>query len=156
MSILFVIKFNKELSFYIDYQKHNILIKYNQYSIFLIKKFLIRIINCKYLTKLDIIVAFNKLCIYSKSKIFIIFVISIKIYKYYIFFFELINNFANYQYYINNIFFEYLHNFYQIYLDNVLVYSKMQKKYIQYIYLVLQKLIDIELQINIRKYEFYI
>ncbi len=111
LSILFVVKFNKKLYFYINYRELNILIKYNRYSIFLIKKTLIRIINCKYLTKLNIIATFNKLRIYSKSKEFTIFVIFIEIDKYYIYFFELINSFASYQYYINNISFEYLYNF---------------------------------------------
>ena len=131
LSILFAIKFNKELCFYINYRKLNTLTKRNRYFISLIEKTLIRIINCKYLTKLNIIVAFNKLRIYSKSKDFITFVIFIKVYKYYVLFFELTNNFASYQYYINNVFFEYLYNFYQVYFDNILVYNKIRKKYTQ-------------------------
>ncbi len=96
LSILFVVKFNKKLRFYINYRKLNILTKRNRYSISLIEETLTRIIDYKYLTKLNIIVAFNKLCIYSKSKNFIIFVTSIKVYKYYIFLFELTNNLASY------------------------------------------------------------
>ena len=156
LSILFVVKFNKKLRFYINYRKLNILTKRNRYSISLIEETLTRIIDYKYLTKLNIIVAFNKLCIYSKSKNFIIFVTSIKVYKYYIFLFELTNNLASYQHYINNILFEYLYNFCQVYFDNMLVYNKTRKKRTQHIYLVLQKLIDIELQVNIRKCEFYV
>ena len=95
LSILFAIKLNKELCFCVNYRKLNILIKRNRYFISLIKETLIRIINCKYLTKLDIIVAFNKFRIYFKSEEFIIFVIFIKVYKYYVLSFELINNFAN-------------------------------------------------------------
>ena len=108
----------------------------------MIEKTLIQVINCKYLTKLDIIVAFNKLRMHFKNEEFIIFVIFIKVYKYYVFLFELINNLASYQHYINNVLFEYLYDFYQVYLDNVLVYSKTRKKHIQHVYLVLQKLID--------------
>ena len=154
--VLFVIKFNKKLRFYINYRKLNALIKRNRYFIFLIEKTLIPIISCKYLTKLNIIVAFNKLRMHFKSKDFIILVIFIKVYKYYVLLFELINDFVSYQHYINNVLFEYLYDFCQVYFDNVLIYNKTQKKYTQYVYLVLQKLIDVELQINIRKYQFYV
>ena len=96
LSILFAIKLNKKLRFYVNYRKLNILTKRNRYSISLIEETLTRIINCKYLTKLNIIVAFNKLRMHSKSENFIIFVIFIEVYKYYVLFFELINNFASY------------------------------------------------------------
>ena len=145
LSILFAIKLNKEFYFCINYRKFNALIKRNRYFILLIEETLIQVINCKYLTKLNIIVAFNKLRIHSKSEEFIIFVISIRVYKYYVFLFELTNDFASYKYYINDILFEYLYNFCQIYFDNVLIYSKTRKKHTQYIYLVLQKLIDARL-----------
>ncbi len=128
--ILLIVKFNKKLYFCVNYQKFNLLIKRNRYFISLIKETLIRIINCKYLTKLNIIVVFNKLRIHFKCEEFIIFVIFIRVYKYYMFSFELINNFANYQHYVNNIFFEYLYNFYQVYFDNVLIYNKIRKKHI--------------------------
>ena len=148
--ILFAIKLNKELYFCVNYWKLNILTKRNRYSILLIEKTLIRIINCKYLTKLDIIVVFNKLRIYSKNEDFTIFVIFIKVYKYYMLLFELTNDFASYQYYINNVLFECLYNFYQVYFDNVLVYNKTRKKHTQHVHLVLQKLINARLQVNIR------
>jgi len=110
--ILFAIKFNKELRFCVNYRKLNALIKRNRYSILLIKKTLTRVISCKYLIKFNIIIAFNKLYMHLKSENFVIFIISIRIYKYYMLFFKLINNFASYQYYINNVLFKYLHDFY--------------------------------------------
>jgi len=94
--VLFVAKSNEELRFYVDYRKLNALIRRNRYSISLIKKTLARVMNCKYLIKLDIIVAFNKLRMHLDSENYITFVISIKVYKYYVLFFDLINELTSY------------------------------------------------------------
>jgi hypothetical protein len=70
--------------------------------------------------------------------------------------FRLINKPAIYQKYINNILFDYLNNFYIIYLDNILIYSDDSLQHKIYIRLVLQKLYDIGLQTDIKKYKFNI
>jgi hypothetical protein len=57
---------------------------------------------------------------------------------------------------MNNILFDYLDNFYIIYLDNILIYSNDLLKHKIYIRLVLQKLYNISLQADIKKYEFNI
>ena len=90
--ILFAKKSNKRLRFCVNYRRLNIIIKRNRYLISLIDEVLIRIQGCKYLTRLNIIAAFNKLRIYLDSKKFIIFVTSLKSYKYRILLFDLINN----------------------------------------------------------------
>ncbi len=51
--------------------------------------------NYKYLIKLDIIVAFNKLRIHSNNKNYITFVIIMSVYKSYVLFFDLINKLTN-------------------------------------------------------------
>ena len=80
--VLFVAKSNEELRFCVDYRKLNALIRQNQYLISLIKKTLIRVMNYKYLIKLNIIIAFNKLRMHLNSENYITFVISIEVYKY--------------------------------------------------------------------------
>jgi len=52
--------------------------------------------NCKYLIKLDIIIAFNKLRMHLNNKNYITFVITISVYKYYVFLFDLINKLTSY------------------------------------------------------------
>ncbi len=52
--------------------------------------------------------------------------------------------------------FEYLNDFCQVYLNDVLIYSKTLKKYICYVQLILQKFIDASLQINIKNCEFHV
>ena len=89
--VLFVEKSNEGLRFCVDYRKLNAIIKRNRYFISLINEILIRIQDCKYLIRLNIIIVFNKLRMHSNNKDFIIFVISLKIYKYRVLSFELTN-----------------------------------------------------------------
>ena len=116
-----------------NYKKLNVIIKKNHYFIFLINKILIKIQNCKYFIRLNIIIIFNKLQIYSNNENFITFIISFKAYKYRILLFKLINDLIIYQQYINDIFFKYFNNFYQAYLNNILIYNKIKKNHIKYI-----------------------
>ncbi len=94
--VLFVAKSNEELRFCVDYRKLNALIRQNQYLISLIKKTLIRVMNYKYLIKLNIIIAFNKLRMHLNSENYITFVIFIRVYKYYVLLFDLINELTSY------------------------------------------------------------
>ena len=109
--ILFIEKLNEELRFCVDYKKLNVIIKRNRYFISLINEILTRIQDCKYFIRLNIITAFNKLRIYSNNENFIIFVISLEAYKYRMLSFELTNESAIYQQYMNDIFFEYFNDF---------------------------------------------
>ena len=110
-SIFFVIKFNKELRFCVDYRKFNVIIKRNDYFIFFIDKTLIKLIKCKYIIKLNIIVTFNKLWMHSKNKNLITFICLLKIYKYHVLSFDLTNDFFNYQHYMNDMLFDFLNEF---------------------------------------------
>ena len=95
-SILFVAKLNESFRFCINYRKFNAIIRRNRYPIFFIEEILVRIMNCRYLTKLNIIVVFNKLRMHSNSENLIIFITFMKIYKYYILSFNLTNESASY------------------------------------------------------------
>ena len=57
---------------------------------------------------------------------------------------------------MNNVFFEYFNNFVQTYFDDVFIYNKTCKEYIKHVYKIFKKLIDVDLQVNIEKCEFYI
>jgi len=72
-SILFVAKLNEEFRFCVNYRKLNALTCRNRYSISLIEKTLARVMSCKYLIKLNIIVAFNKLRMHLDSENYITF-----------------------------------------------------------------------------------
>ena len=143
--ILFIIKFNEEFCFRVDYRKLNVIIKRNNYFISFIDETLIKFIKCKYITKLNIIAIFNKFRMHSKSENLITFICLLKVYKYHVLSFRLTNDFFNYQHYMNDILFNFLNKFVQCYLNNIFIYNKIRKKHIRYVKLILQKLIDANL-----------
>ncbi len=155
-SILFVKKKDNSFRFCVNYRKLNALIKRDHYSILLIDEVLARIQGSKYLTQLDIIITFNKLRMSSESEDLTTFVTFFDIYKYKVMLFELINESAFFQHYINNMLFNCLHKFCQTYLNNILIYSKTLKKHRTHVKEVLDKLREADLQMNIDKCEFEI
>jgi len=127
--ILFIEKKDDSLRFCINYRKLNALIKRNRYLLSLIDETLARIQDSKYLTQLIIIVTFNKLRMHSSSEDLTIFIIFFDFYKYHVMSFKLINGSTFYQHYMNDLLFDYLHQFCQIYLDDIIIYSKTLKKH---------------------------
>ena len=127
--ILFIEKKDDSLCFCINYRKLNALIKRNHYSLLLIDKTFARIQESKYLTRLNIIVMFNKLHMHSDSEDLTIFIIFFDSYKYHVMLFKLINESVFYQHYMNDVLFKYLPQFCQIYLDDIIIYSKILKKH---------------------------
>ncbi len=132
------------------------MIKRNRYLLLLIDETLAHIQDSKYLTRLNIIVVFNKLHMHSSSKDLTIFIISFDFYKYHVMSFELINDLTFYQHYMNDVLFDYLHQFCQIYLDDIIIYSKTLKKHKKHVQLVLHRLWEIDLQMNINKCKFHV
>jgi len=52
--------------------------------------------------------------------------------------------------------FNYLDNFYTAYLDNILIFSNNKLEYKHYVKKVLERLRNTSLQIDLKKYEFYV
>ena len=94
--VLFTVKPDRGLRFYIDYRKLNTITKRNRYPIPLIDKVLGRVQGYKYLTRLDIITTFNKLRIHPESEDFTTFITSLGVYKYRVLLFGLTNGPALY------------------------------------------------------------
>ncbi len=153
-SVLFVLKANEDLWFCVNYQKLNVIFKRNRYSLSLIDKIIDKIVNCKHLTRLNIISAFNKLWMHLNSENYITFITTLEAYKYKMLSFELTNESIFFQQYMNDVLWNFLNDFCQVYLDDILIYSKMRKKHRDHVKLVLRWLCEAELQINIRKCEF--
>ena len=59
--VLFALKANEGLWFCVNYWKLNVIFKRNRYFLSLINEIIDKIVNCKHLTKLNIISTFNKL-----------------------------------------------------------------------------------------------
>ncbi len=154
--ILFTEKKDESLRFCVDYRKLNALIKWDRYFLLLIDETLACIQESKYLTRLNIIVAFNKLCMHSDSEDLTIFIIFFNSYKYHVMLFKLINESTFYQHYINDVLFEYLHQFCQIYLNDIIIYNKILKKHKRHVWLILNRLREADLQIDIDKCKFHV
>jgi hypothetical protein len=82
LPILFAEKKDKGLRFYMDYRRLNALIKRDKYPILLINEILARVQEFKYLTRLNIIAAFNKLRMNSDSEDLTTFITSFGAFKY--------------------------------------------------------------------------
>ncbi len=153
-SVLFALKANEDLRFCVNYQKLNVIFKRNKYSLSLINKIIDKMMSCKHLTRLNIISAFNKLWMHLNNENYITFITALKAYKYKMLSFKLTNESIFFQQYINDILWNFLNDFCQVYLDDILIYSKMRKKHRDYVKLVLSQLREAELQMNIWKCEF--
>ncbi len=154
--ILFIEKKDESLRFCVDYRKLNALIKWNHYSLSLIDETFTHIQESKYLTCLNIIVAFNKLRMHSDNEDLTIFIIFFDSYKYHVMLFELTNESTFYQHYMNDVLFKYLHQFCQIYLYDIIIYNKILKKHKRHVWLILHRLREIDLQIDINKCKFHV
>ncbi len=85
---------------------------------------------------------------------YITFITALEAYKYKMLSFKLTNESIFFQQYMNDILWNFLNDFCQVYLDDILIYSKMRKKHRDHVKLVLRWLCEAELQMNIWKCEF--
>ena len=92
----------------------------------------------------------------EKNKNLTIFKTRFEMYKYRVLLFELTNEFATFQNFINNIFMKYLNNFIVVYLDNIFIYNQNLKKHKSHVKKMLQKLKNANIQIDIDKCEFHV
>jgi len=89
--VLFALKANEDLRFCVNYQKLNVIFKRNRYSLSLINEIIDKIVNCKHLTRLNIISAFNKLRMHFDNENYITFITALEAYKYKMLSFKLTN-----------------------------------------------------------------
>ncbi len=152
--VLFALKANEDLRFCMNYRKLNVIFKRNKYSLSLIDEIIDKIVSCKHLTRLNIISTFNKLWMHLNSKNYITFITALEAYKYKMLSFKLTNESIFFQQYMNDVLWNFLNDFCQVYLDDILIYSKTRKKHRDHVKLVLSRLREAELQMNIRKCKF--
>ncbi len=153
-SILFALKANEDLRFCVNYWKLNVIFKRNRYFLSLIDEIIDKIVSCKHLTRLNIISAFNKLQMHFNNENYITFITALEAYKYKMLSFKLTNESIFFQQYMNDVLWNFLNDFCQVSLDDILIYSKTRKKHRNHVKLVLRQLREAELQMNIWKCEF--
>ncbi len=91
---------------------------------------------------------------HSDSENYTIFIIALEAYKSKMLLFELINDSASFQQYMNDVLWDFLNNFYQVYLNDILIYSKTQREHKQHVKMILNRLQKADLQMNIWKCKF--
>ncbi len=70
--------------------------------------------------------------------------------------FNLINVSVTFQTFVNNVLWRYLNQFIIVYLNDILVYSKMKKEHVQHVKKILQTLKKVDLRIKSGKSEFHV
>jgi hypothetical protein len=135
----------------------NAITKKNKYSISLIAKTIVRLFKAKWMTKINIRHAFNRIRMHSrKDENLIIFRTKYKTYKYLIMSFELTNESSIFQNFMNDTFMNYLNEFVIAYLDDIIVYNNSKKEHIQHVRKILQRLREANIQTDVDKCEFHI
>ncbi len=138
-------------------RKLNVIIKKNRYSISLITETIARLFKAKWMIKINIRHAFNRIRLHSKeNENLITFRTKYETYKYLIMSFELINDSFIFQNFMNDILMNYLDEFVIVYLNDIIVYSNSKKKHIRHVRKVLQRLREVEIQADVNKCEFHI
>ncbi len=155
-SVLFIKKLEEELHFCVNYQDLNAITVKNQYSLSLISETLNRLSRAKIFIKLNIISAFNWLRIKEKDEVLIIFCTRFELFKYLVMLFNLYNESVSFQKYINNTLREHLDKFCTAYLNDILIYFDNELKHEIHVKLILQKLQEADLQMNIIKCKFHV
>ncbi len=156
ISVLFIKKFEEELCFCMNYWDLNTITIKNWYSLSLISETLNHLSWAKIFIKLNIISAFNWLWIKEKDEALIVFCTQFELFKYLVMFFNLCNESVLFQKYINNILCKHLNKFYTAYLNDILIYFNNKLEHKIHVKLILQKLQEADLQMNIIKCKFYI
>ncbi len=156
ISVLFVKKFKEELCFCMNYQDLNAIIVKNWYSLFLISETLNHLSWAKIFIKLNIISAFSQLWIKEEDETFIVFRTRFELFKYLVMLFDLYNESVSFQKYINNILCKHLNKFCTAYLNDILIYFNNELEHEIHVKLILRKLREANLQMNIIKCKFHV
>ncbi len=106
--------------------------------------------------KFNIFKAFNWIQIKEENEWKTVFYTRLEHYEYLIMSFNLINASIMFQTFINNVLRRYLNQFIIVYLNDILVYSKMKKEHVQHVKKILQTLKKVDLHIKSEKSKFHV
>ena len=153
-SMLIMKKSNEDFRVCVNYRFLNALIIKNKNVSSLIKDTLTRLCFAKIYIKFDIIVVFNEIKVRENDQDKIVFIIRYELFEYVVMFFELCNVLEIFQFFINEIFREYLDDFCIIYLNDILIYNNNFEKHQKHVHKILDKLRKEHIYLNIKKCQF--
>ena len=113
-----------------------------------------RINGAKQFTKLNLQGAYNLVRIAEGEEWKTAFRTKMGLYEYLVMPMGLTNALASFQALINNVLRDYINKICEVYLDNILIYSKNPKEHNEHIQLILQKLEKYSLKVDLEKSEF--
>ena len=152
--VLFAKKPGGGLCFCMDYQALNKITIKNWYPLPLVQETLAQLSHAKLYTKLDVIAAFNRICVKEGHKWMTAFNTRYGLFELLVMPFGLSNAPATFQAYINKVLHPFLDVFCTAYIDNILIYSDDLTSYHKHVRLVCQALQNAGLQCDIWKCEF--
>ena len=154
--VLFAKKPKRGFRLCVDYKAFNAITVKNRYPLPLIQETLDRLAKVKYFTKLDIVVAFNKIRMAENEKWKTVFRTRYGLFESLIMNFGLCGAPSFFQNYINDVLYEYLNTFCSAYIDDIFIYNKTKKEHMKHVQQVFQKLQKTGLQLDIDKCEFFV
>ena len=154
--VLFAKKPGGGLRFCVDYRKLNAITIKDRYPIPLVQETLNRLSQACWFSKFDVIAAFNKMRIKEGEEWKTAFKTRYGLYEYLVMPFGLANAPSSFQHYINDTLQGYLDIFAIAYIDDILVYSNSLSKYKKHVGLVLDRMREARLQLDISRSEFHI
>ena len=139
----------------VDYQALNKITVKNGYPLPKIQECLDQIGSAHFFSKIDLLSGYWQICIADGDTSKMAFNTHIGKYKFYVLPFGLTNAPVMFQTLMNNILQPFLDNFVVVYLDDILVYSKMEEEHCTHIKKVLQVLLDNSLYTCLDKCMFF-
>ena len=153
--ILFAKKKDGSLRLCVDYRRLNDITIKNVYPLPLITEMLDRIAGSEWFTSLDLKDAYWLVRIRKGDEWKTAFRTRYGLFEYLVMPFGLSNAPSNFQAHINRCFSDMIDIYLQIYLDDFLIYSKSYDEHVQHVRSVLQRVIDSNLQVNLKKCTFH-
>lgn len=138
--VLFVTKPDSSLRLCMDYRGLNAVSKKDRYPLPLTKETLNSLKGMKYFSKIDIVAAFNNIQIKKGLEYLTAFRTKLGLFESLVMPFGLTRAPATWQRFMNDILRPYIDEFCQVYLDDILIYSKTQEEHKQHVRAVLQVL----------------
>ena len=128
--MFFIKKKNGSLWLVQDYHVLNAITIKNRYPLLFISELVSQLYGAKYFTKLDVHWSFNNICIKPRDEWKVAFCTNCGLFEPLMMFFKMTNSPATFQTIINNIFRTLIaEGIIVVYLDNILIFTKMEEEH---------------------------
>jgi hypothetical protein len=154
--MLFVEKKDGTQQMCVDYRSLNEVIIKNKYLIPRIEDLFDQIKGASIFLKIDLILGYHQLKIQESDIPKTAFHTRYRLYEYTVMFFGLTNVSAYFMYLMNKVFMKYLDKFVVVFIDDILIFSKMEEEHEKHLRMVLEKLRSNQLYAKFSKCEFWL